>query len=34
MQIEFFQQIFRKEAQIFNFIKIRSVEAELFYADR
>ena len=33
MKIEFSQQIFKKNIQISNFMKIRPVGAELFHAD-
>jgi len=33
MKLVFSQQIFRKSPQIFNFMKIRPVGAELFHAD-
>ena len=34
MKLEFSRQIFEKKAQISSFIKIRSVGAEMFHADR
>jgi hypothetical protein len=33
MELEFSRQIFKKNPQISNFIKIRPVGAELFHAD-
>jgi hypothetical protein len=33
MKVEFSQQIFRKKFHIWNFMKIRPVETELFPAD-
>jgi len=33
MKLELFGQIFRKNAQILNFMKICPVEAEFFHAD-
>jgi len=34
MKLEFSRQIFEKNTQIRNFMKIRPVGAELFHADR
>jgi hypothetical protein len=34
MKIDFFKKRFSKNTQISNFVKIRSVRAELFHADR
>jgi len=34
MKLEFSQQIFEKNAQIPNFMKILPLEAELFHAER
>ena len=34
MKLEFSQQIFKKNAQISNFVKIHPVEAKLFHVDR
>ena len=34
MKLEISQQIFEQRNQVWNFIKIRRVEAEMFHADR